>query len=350
MRGVRLAIDRYEPATALGRAEKFVDLVVRDTEGSRARLIPAMYELINDYQVIAMIGPLLSSELEPVAKETRKVFVPVISPSATSSIIPDSDGYLFLNGMTLDAQGRFIAEHAMMKLGLKRFCILYPDDVYGRKLMRTFSEHVIKLGGEIIDVEAYPPAANDFSQQIKRLKTVDLSQYGVIKPIKDNELESEEYVPGFDAIYLPGDYDRVGLLAAELAFYDIKNVVLLGSNGWHSEDLLRIGGSYIEGGIFVDGFFPGSQEPAVQEFVSAYRLRYRDEPTLLVAQAYDSTMMVLRALEQSADTGDKVRQYLEGLKDFPGVTGKITTIPDGRMERPLFVIQIQKGQFVQVNE
>jgi ABC-type branched-subunit amino acid transport system substrate-binding protein len=70
----------------------------------------------------------------------------------------------------------------------------------------------------------------------------------------------------------------------------------------------------------------------------------------LTAQAYDSTMMVLRALEQNADTGSNVRQYLEGLKDFPGVTGKITTISDGRMERPLIVIQIQKGQFVQVNE
>jgi branched-chain amino acid transport system substrate-binding protein len=349
LRGIRLAIDRFEPTTLLGRAEKFVGLVVRDTEGNRARLVPAMRELISEYHVIAMIGPLLSSELEPVAIETRKIHIPVISPSATSSLRRDGGGYLFLNGMTLDAQGRFMAEHAMTKLGLTRFCILYPDDVYGRKLMRTFSETVIAQGGEIIGVEAYPPGANDFGPQIKRLKTVDLSHYGVLEPVEDNELRSEEYIPGFDAIYLPGDYDRVGLLAAELAFYDIKNVVLLGSNGWHSEDLLRIGGRYVEGGLFVDGFFPGSHQPAVQEFVSAYRSRYGEEPTLLVAQAYDSTMMVLRALEQSADTGNKVREYLGGLKDFPGVTGSITTKPDGKMERPLFVIQILKGQFVQAN-
>ena len=95
----------------------------------------------------------------------------------------------------------------------------------------------------------------------------------------------------YDAIFLPGYYDRVGLIAPELAFYNITNVQLLGTDGWNSEELIVIGEHFVDGAIFVDGFFADATVPVVQAFTEQYRSRYQERPTLFAAQGYDTLRM-----------------------------------------------------------
>ncbi|NIQ94532.1 MAG: hypothetical protein GWN87_10185, partial [Desulfuromonadales bacterium] len=59
----------------------------------------------------------------------------------------------------------------------------------------------------------------------------------------------------FDALFIPDYADRVGMIAPQLAYYGIEELPLLGINGWNSPDLLRVAGAFVEGAIFVDGFF-----------------------------------------------------------------------------------------------
>ena len=105
-------------------------------------------------------------------------------------------------------------------------------------MAQTFTEEMRRLGAEIIVSETYALDVTDFGQPIKRIKDVDLKRYGKLetsptvmkkgKPVK-------MYVPGFDAIFLPGDAAKVGLIAGQLQFHGMK-VVLLGTNGssWYS--------------------------------------------------------------------------------------------------------------------
>jgi ABC-type branched-subunit amino acid transport system substrate-binding protein len=140
----------------------------------------------------------------------------------------------------------------------------------------------------------------------------------------------------------------VGLIAGQLAFYDFKNITLLGSNGWNSKDLLKIGGRFVEGGVFVDGFFSGSTDPVVQSFVERYRTRYQTDPTIFAAQSYDITRMVLAALQKGIASGPALRDYLLTVKDFPGASGRLNFTPEGEAEKKLFIIQIKNGRFVQI--
>jgi ABC-type branched-subunit amino acid transport system substrate-binding protein len=213
----------------------------------------------------------------------------------------------------------------------------------------VFSEEVVKLGGEIIARASYDPSATDFGPQIKYLKEADLSKYGLLGPPPQQKGEVREYTPGFDGVFLPSDYDQAGLIAAQLAFYAIEGVTLLGTNGWNSQDLFRIGGKYIDGGIFVDGFFPGSTDPSVRSFVERYRNRYDQEPTLLAAQAYDTANLILKALQQGAVTGEAVRDFVGRIQNFSGVTGPISSTPEGELSKQLYVIQVKDGKFVQIN-
>ncbi len=164
---------------------------------------------------------------------------------------------------------------------------MYPDDPYGRDLSRLFSKELEKRA-EVLANIAYPPEANDFGPYIKKLMEIDLRSRRI--PIPDDEAELkklfQDYVPSFDALYLPGAADRVGLLIPQLAFYNITGVKLVGSSSWHAPDLIERAGRHAEGAVFTDGFMPENKDmPELQAFIESYRSAYQEEPGILSAQA-----------------------------------------------------------------
>lgn len=343
LNGIRLGLERGGE----GLPPESVGLVVRDTEETPGALAAGLEELGREYRVGALIGPLLSRQVSAASSRADYYRIPMLTPAASEDLSGGSK-FVLRSSITNRQQARTIARYAMGVLNMKRFCILYSDDAYGKEMMRMFAEEVAAGNGEIIAAAAYEADATDFGPQIRRIKQTDLSKYGKMGDPPTERGQVQEYTPGFDAIFLPGDFDQVGLMAAQLAFYDLHTVVPLGTSGWNSNGLLSFGGKFIEGGIFVDGFFPGSSDPAVREFVEAYRKRYQMEPSLLSAQAYDSTRMILQALGSGASGGEAMKNYLLQLQ-YAGATGPIRFGSDGDMEKPLYIIKVQGGKFVQIN-
>jgi hypothetical protein len=55
----------------------------------------------------------------------------------------------------------------------------------------------------------------------------------------------------YDAIFLPGFYDKVGLIVPQLVFYSIDTATLLGTGGWNSPELTKMTGKHMRKGYFV---------------------------------------------------------------------------------------------------
>lgn len=344
LNGIRLALDKAKETGGLS-----VGLIVKDSETDKTVLRTDLLNTISEYSPVAVIGPLLTRDLPLAASIAEQTEVPFITPSATTSDVRRYGPFLFSTSLTPPAQAHRIAEYAATRLAYDRFCILHPDTAYGRELARQFSQEVRQRGGEIIAMESYKPTDTDFGAQIRRIKELDLLKYGVTSSTKTAKgTMKTTYTPGFDAIFLPGDYNQVALIAPQLVFYDIK-VPMLGSNGWNSPDLLRLSDRWLEGSLFVDGFFVDSPDPAIQEFVDRYRRRYQANPSVFAAQAYDATRLVLDALRRGATNGRTLRdQLLKGPDTAtPATTGAFG--PTGVLNRRLFVIQVKQNKFVQVD-
>lgn len=344
--GIQIAMDQMKD----NFREDQVGVAIVDSAEPSTNLLSQLDTLIKEYNPIAVIGPLMSKEVVQLAPRMERLQIPLISPSATAPGLSKESRYIFRNALTNEQQGKAIAEYAVNTLGLKRFVILYPNDHYGVALSQIFKTEATRLGGTIVTVQAYPLEETDFGPQLKQIKEADLKGTGTLVPVEGDEKDktAPEYIPGFDAIFLPGDADKVGLIASQLAFYDFKGITLLGSNGWNSKDLIRIGGRFMEGGVFVDGFFAGSSDPAVQSFVERYRARYQTEPTIFAAQSYDVARMILTALQRGITSGSALRDYLLTVRDFAGASGHLNFTPEGEAEKKLFIIQIRNGRFVQI--
>ncbi len=345
LRGVEVA---WEAASSIG-------LAIRDSQSGEGSL----ERWIDESHPLAIIGPLLNREVDRLLPLARRARLPVMSPGATggmdgasdaSTMLRDRQNDLFRNGLTLEQQARTAADYAVNRLTAKRIVILYPEEPYGRTLKELFSTELIRLGGEVIASVGYARDATDFSAQLRAVKAADLARYGTVGPSVEGKPPNQwPYTPGFDAILLPGDAEQVGMIASQLAFHGIEHIPLIGMGGWNRPELLTFGGRFIEGAVFVDGFFAGNESPPVKEFVRRYRMRYHEEPDLFAAQAYDAARMVIGAIEQGAKSGEQVRDYLSGIKLYPGVSGATTLVPGGPAQKQLFIITIQGGKFVQVN-
>lgn len=346
LKGIRLAMDSAEGMFP----EKFIGLVVRDFEGQSAKLRSSLEELIEEYQSIAIVGPLLTRDVEAVAPLVEKYQIPLITPTATAGRTTQGSAYVFRNAVTPQVLGQTLTEHAVLKSALKRFVIFYPKDTYGFEMMKVLSEQVNRLGGEIIAAEAYPPDSSDFSQEIKSMIRTDLSRYGVLLPPSGAGGDPKpEYVPGFDAVFLLGDALKTGMLAAQLAFHDVKDRVLLVTSAGNYSKFLSVGNRFVEGAILVEGFFEESTDPMVRSFVSRYQAKYQESPDLFSAQAYDCVQMILLALKSGAVQPDQIRDYLAQVREFHGASGVTTFHPNGQLEKKLFVLQVRNGRMVQVN-
>jgi ABC-type branched-subunit amino acid transport system substrate-binding protein/predicted negative regulator of RcsB-dependent stress response len=343
--GIKLALEKGRETLGLTS----VGLIVMDSETDKSLLRFQLSDVISEYKPLAVIGPLFSRDLPLVAELAEKTETPFVTPTASLADVRRLGTYLFNTASSFSQQARRLADYAVQYLGYNRFCVLYPETAYGQELARLFVQETRQFGGEIIAMESYKETDTDFGLPIKRLKLEDLKRHGRAKTVPMSKGGTRVvYEPGFDAVFLPGRASQIGLLTAQLLFYDVK-VGFLGNSTWNSPDLLRFADRTVEGDIFVDGFFADSQDPTIHDFVVRYRLRHQTDPTSFAAQAYDATRLVLEAIKRGATSGKTVREQLARSTDLPALSGPAGFGANGTLDRRMFVIEVKKGKFVQVD-
>lgn len=378
--GIQLAFSSFHGLVR----EKGVQLIIKDSAGDAATAETAMEQLAGDEDTLAILGPVFSAAFERAAGVADRRRIPILSPSATAEGLAGASAWLFRNCLTSSLEARRMAELAVNVLGLERIAVLYPDSREGWEIFDALRDETLRLGGAIEASEAYNPSQTDFGEQIKKIGGMSDEQLrGEILAMAESFPEAEpeylnrlleesaagrlaapkivttsgfpldetNFLPGlstkYDAIFIAGTADKVGLILPELVFYNIRDVVRLSGSGANDPELVRIAERYAEGLIFLDGFFKDSAAPAVRAFTRGYKLAFREEPTILSAQGYDAARIVLSAMAHGAASRREMAEYLRNLRFFEGVSGTTSMTPEGEPEKSVFYLTVKKGRIVE---
>ena len=352
LNGIQLAVESHNDRAG----GPTIGLLVKDFESERASFLDDLSAMLFNDRPVAVIGPLLSKSLPVMAELAERAHIPLLTPTATLPNVRRLGSYTFSTALTYQLQARRIAAYAAGEQGYRRFCIIHPDTTYGRELARWFAQEVRAHDGEIIAIESYKEGESDVGPQLKRMKAEDLKKYGLSVPVDPTKLGGKMtkldkkvlYTPGFDAVFIPGRAADAGLIAAQLNFHDMK-VPFLGTNGWNVPDFARTADQSLDGAVFVDGFFADSPNPNVQDFVERYKKRFQTSPTLFALQGYEAARFVVEAVRKGATSGEAVRDFLVSQPDLPALGGPAAFLPDGTLNRPLFLIQVKRGRFTQLD-
>jgi ABC-type branched-subunit amino acid transport system substrate-binding protein len=330
---------------------------VRDSKASLATTAAVMEELAMAERVIAVVGPLFNETTEVAANKALEFHLPLITPGAPSLHIPADNPYVLRTALTNRLEARQLAQYAVGSLGLRRFAILYPDDLPGRELAEAFHTRITDLGGEIVSRQAYAPDQVDFTAALRQLggqTDQELAQASTpgeqgttLESTTDMRMSSGKLA--YEALYLPRSFERLQFLVPAMRLLNITGMTLLGESGWNHPALAKRAGTFVDGAVFMDTFFVGASDTQVREFVQQYRAMFNSTPDLMAAQSHDAMLLLLRVLKQRPQTRQEVREQLRAVQEFRAATGWIGVLPDGEIARRLFALTVRRGQIVQLN-
>lgn len=305
--GIDLALKKINEKGVLGG--KKLSLVVADTKSEASEATNGMQKLISQDKVVAVIGPNQSSAVIASGAINNGAKVVDITPMGTNpdvTVDPKTKQvkpYSFRTCFIDPFQGTVMASFASNELKVKKAAI-YIDNTsdYAKGLAQFFKENFIKNGGQVVIEEAYLQKDTDFKSTLTKIKAAQ---------------------PDF--IYIPGYYQEVGLIVKQAREMGIT-VPMAGGDGWDSAKLPEIAGkAALENTFFSSLYSPDDTSDLNKEFVAEYKKAYNTNPDVFAALAYDSALLVAKAIEDagSADPA-KIGEAMAKIKGFKGVSGEVT--------------------------
>ncbi len=398
--GIESALNRYSAATPNPQAE----ILVRDTGGDTRQALDMLDDLANA-GAAAILGPIVTSPA--VAEKAQQLGIPIITFTQKEHITQLGD-YVFRNFITPKMQVDALVSYAVKDLNISRFAVLYPEDSYGNRFMDLFWNRAIDEGAQIAGIESYGTDQTDFAESIKKLVgrlwvlPEDLEDEVVLyrqdAPPLDPRYRWLQEVPGnnidglyfrlpamstkvpaariippgsdflaaaepekkpdeeptsivdFGAVFIPDAPKTAGLIIPQLAYYDIRDARLLGTNIWHSDMLIKMSRDYVQGAVFPDGFLPDAHHPVVQAFTRFFEATHQRKPGFVEAIGYDSATLLLDLIGRPGiRSRSQLRDQLLRVSDFPGVTGLTAFDFDGEARKQPYLITIRGDQMVEID-
>lgn len=294
-----------------------VVLDLYDDESSLPRALALSQNVIvprPDYLV--EIGPFNSQLTLAVAPAFANGELAMIAPVASDPRVWEQGPYCFTasdsNLPRLDA----LADHFVSQ-GLTRGAILFdPSVTLSNTMASEFSGLLTQRGGEVVFQSPYGESMIPMLIQAR---------------------------PQF--IFL-ADYRSQELLEVlhELRPAGVKLPIACQARIFGTE-LVREGGPDVEGLLTSAYFHPDVSRTEVADFKRRFQQMFGDlEPSHREATAYDVLKMVLPALEKPGANRRSVRDYLEELPEYTGVTGSFA--PGKKLDRrQAYVVEIERGSY-----
>lgn len=316
-KGIKLAFDEINAQG--GIKGKKIKLITYDNESDAGKSAGVVTRLITQDNVLAVLGEVASSRTKAAAPIAQENKIPMITPSSTNTEITKIGDHIFRICFIDPFQGFVMAKFATENLKAKKLAIMRDvKNDYSVELSNVFADNIKKMGGEIVADLSYQANDIDFKAQLTQIRS------------KNPE-----------AIFIPGYYSEVGLIAKQARELGIK-APLLGGDGWDSVKLHEIGREAINGSFFSNHYTTETDEAAVVDFISKYKAKYNETPDGLAALGYDAARILAEAITRAPElTSKAIRDEIAKTKDFNGATGKITLDENRNAVKSAVVVEVQ---------
>ena len=319
-KGTELAVEEINAAG--GVLGKKLKLITEDDQSQAGQPATIVRKLISQDKVVAVLGEVASSkslEAAPICQQNK---IPMITPASTNPKVTEVGDYIFRICFIDPFQGTVMAKFARSK-GWKKIAVL--TDVkqdYSVGLAEFFVKDFTANGGEIVRDQKYSTGDKDFIPQLTSIKAA--------RP---------------DAIFIPGYYAEVALIAKQARLLGLK-VPLLGGDGWVGDSLLKVAGHSLDGSYFSCHFSADEQSPDTRNFVAKFKAKHGEIPDDMAALGYDSAMILADAIRRAGTTDSaKLRDAIAATTHHDGITGNITLDSARNASKPAVILTVGNGGF-----
>ena len=309
-----------------------VELVIEDNESKAESAVKVSTKMITEDEVLVIVGPQSSKQAIPAGGVANNYKTPMISPWSTNPDTTKDRPFVF-RGCFLDPfQGPVLANFIKEEFGFKKAAVLYDvASDYPKGLAEFFKEAWEKVNGagSVVAFESFTTKDADFSSQLTKI-------------IKS----------GAEVLFTPQYYNEVALIvqqAHELGW----NKPIVGSDSWGSAETVELCGKDCYGLFFSTHYASAAAKGATKTFIDRYEKKHGYVPDDVGALTWDALNIVQEAIQSAGKiTGNvekdrkAVRDALANIKEFNGITGKMTFTEDGDPIKCAVIVKISdKGEY-----
>lgn len=299
-RGARLAIEQYN-ARRPGKDKPFeLALKTADDGGSAQRAPAAAKKLIEDADVLAVLGPTTDATAEKVVGAYDEVLLPLLTVSAGGMTMTSGKPRSLVHCRPGDAALSLpIAVH-LAELAAKDKEMGRPGLLQDRTA-QTYAWESATITSLLLRDSGMPVYPRVIPANVEDMKPV-------VTDILKAGTGSFVY-----AGYAPGAAKVARELAA--AGFDGPR---LASQAVLDPEFLELAGDAAEGWLLTSSFVSAADTPKAADFSAAFRERFGGAPPYYAAEAYDAVNLVIRELVKGA------KATKEATKEAPGGKGERT--------------------------
>ncbi|MFG1346221.1 ABC transporter substrate-binding protein [Xanthobacter autotrophicus DSM 431] len=289
-----------------------VELVLYDDGGDANKARTFASRLVEDDKVVAMVGGTSTGATMAMIPVFEEAQIPFVSLAGGIEIVDPVRAYVFKTPHTDKTACSKIFED-MKARGITRIGLIAGTDGFGKSMRNQCLKVIGGYGISVLADESYGPTDADMTPQLNKIKNT----------------------AGIQAVLNPGFGQGPAIVTRNYAQLGIS-VPLYQSHGVASKSFIDLAGPAAEGvrlpapAILVgDKLAADDKQKAI---VAAYKASYEKASGQPVSTfggyGFDGMQMVAQAIEKakSADP-KKIRDALEGTKDYVGVTGIYTLSP-----------------------
>ncbi|MBI3092349.1 MAG: ABC transporter substrate-binding protein [Candidatus Tectomicrobia bacterium] len=316
-----------------------VRMIFYDTASKPEEAINTVRKLIDSDKVLAIAGPLLSSETRVAFPVANRAGVPIVaSASSAPGIGAANRPWAFRNTVLEADTARPALEYWVKGNKIKRAAIIVDNKDF---VSKSYGAQVIpdlfkEFGVQIADTVSFQSGDVDFSAQVTKVK---------------------QATP--DGIVMAALHNEAAAIARELRRQGVTQP-LYGGGPLAGEYFIERGGAAVEGTIIGSGFWVDNPEPKIAAWVKRYKERdpLRGAPHQVAVYQYETMMIYKHCIESPGVTLDpkdikkdreKIRECWAGLKNFPVLSGAMSINKDGDGERKSLILQVKNGKFALLN-
>lgn len=319
-------------------------------------------ELFDNRHLIAMIGPFFTDDLNAI----RKILHNRDYPSLTPTLPPSrSLPTLFSTATLPEMMASAAAIETQRKIPSPSVVILYPDQIYGKKVSRTYGKIVRSGGGRILGRVPYRTDHPDHQSTLEKLK-----KYGkVLRIRKDLPLPagtsrvSEDTVaignkmyylnqkttngvtgyflfyPAFNALYIPDTSMHPSAILRELAYKNIQNISVFGNETF----LLTRNLNGVED-LHVSVYATGA--PMYPNSMGSARRTMSRATALFSLQTYDALSVLDAGAKNGANDSRSFLEYMKSHPSFSGRSGDLSWDGPGKFRKTVGIYRLSKNRWI----
>jgi branched-chain amino acid transport system substrate-binding protein len=334
---VNLAVDTINGAGGVDGAK--LKAIVVDDGSDKAQSAQQTQRLIQEDNVVALLGPTLSNSAVAAHPIAASLHTPMLAVSTTGLNIV-GPGCTYCNGWIFrDSLGEATAIPADIKTYVakahpKTAVLLYPnDDKFSSDGAKVVQQTAPQEGITLKDVIQFTKAETDLTPYIT-------------KAVQDKP----------DVIFitsLGGIPAKIMIGARQLGFTG----QFLGGNGFNTAAVSKQAGAAGKGAQSASAWYIGNTFPSNAQFVAAYKARFGADPDQFAAQAYTGVLILADAFRRAGMSfGDvaadrsKVRAAMEAT-NIQTPLGPFQFTADHDVHQTIWVIAMDgAGGFTLVTE